>query len=64
MDERAWDNISCVHSVLIFNEAKPIHELDLLDRAGAMSAKVFLDFRFCDWKGENKSQRLATFRDM
>jgi hypothetical protein len=55
----SWDHITRIHGILIFDEAKAIHELDLLDASGAMSTKQFLHILFCDWKGENESQRLA-----
>ena len=56
---QTWDDISSVHGIFIFNEAKAIHEFDFLDGTSAMGAKVFFNIAFCDWKDENKSQRLV-----
>lgn len=49
--ELTWDDISGIHFVLIFDEAKAIHELDFLDGTSSMSFEVFLDILFCDWIG-------------
>lgn len=49
--ELTWDDISGIHFVLIFDEAKAIHELDFFDGTSSMSFEVFLDILFCDWIG-------------
>jgi hypothetical protein len=38
------DDVTRVHCVLVLNEAKAVHELDLGDFTGAMSLEVGLDF--------------------
>ena len=35
-----WDNVSCVHRIFVFDETKPIHELDFRDFTSAMCAEV------------------------
>lgn len=39
------NDVTRVHSVLVLDEAKTVHELDLSDLAGAMGLEVALDFR-------------------
>lgn len=36
-------NVSCVHGILVFNEAEAIHELDLGNLAMAMRLEVVLN---------------------
>jgi len=43
-----WNDVSSVHGIFILDETKAIHELDFLNGAGAMSAKVLLDVLFRD----------------
>ena len=38
------DNITGIHGILVLNEAKAIHELDLSDFAGAVGLEMSLDF--------------------
>jgi len=40
------DDITRVHGILVFNESKAIHELDLGDFARAMGRKVILNISF------------------
>lgn len=44
------DDIPRVHGILVFEEAKSVHELDLCNLAGAMGGKVICDILFsgCD----------------
>jgi len=35
-----WHNISRIHRIFIFDETKPIHELNLCDFASSMCAEV------------------------
>lgn len=35
-----WNDISCIHSIIILNETEAIHELDLNNLSGAMSSEV------------------------
>jgi hypothetical protein len=42
-------NITGIHSILIFNEAEAVHQLDLGNLSGAMGAEVFLDILFGDF---------------
>lgn len=46
------DDVTRVHSVLVFNEAETVHELDLGDFAGSVSLKMGLDFGFGGIAGE------------
>jgi hypothetical protein len=39
----SWDDITGIHGILVLDETKPIHELDLCDLTGAMGCKVSLD---------------------
>ena len=39
-------NISGIQLVVIFDEAETVHQLDLRDLAGAMTAEMFLDVAF------------------
>ena len=38
-----WDNIAGIHGILVLNETKAVHDLDLLDDSGAVGSKVLLD---------------------
>jgi hypothetical protein len=38
-----WDNVPRVHRIFIFDETKPIHELNLGDFASSMCAEVLFD---------------------
>lgn len=38
-----WNDITCVHGILVLDEAEAIHELDLGDFAGAMGVEVVLN---------------------
>ena len=40
------DDISRVHSILVLDKAKAVHELDFGDLARAMSRKVIFDISF------------------
>ena len=44
-----WDYILSIHGVFILDEAEAVHELDFLDDASTMMAKVFLNVGFGDW---------------
>lgn len=41
-------NVTSIHGILIFDEAKAVHQLDLRNLTGAMSTEVFLDILFGD----------------
>ena len=47
--ELTWDDVSSVHCVVIFDEAKAIHELHLGNSASSMCFEVFLDIFLCNW---------------
>lgn len=38
-----WDDIACVHVVLVLDEPEAVHELDLGNLAGAMGVEVVLN---------------------
>jgi hypothetical protein len=38
-----WDYVTGIHSIIVLNEAKAIHEFDLGDLSSAMGSKVVLD---------------------
>ena len=40
---RTWHNISRIHGIFVFDEAKPIHELNLCDFASSMCAEVIFN---------------------
>ena len=40
------DYITSIHSILIFDESKAIHELDFGDLSGTMGVEVRLHIRF------------------
>jgi hypothetical protein len=40
---RTWDDIPRIHRIFIFDETKPIHELNLCDFASSMCAEVVFD---------------------
>jgi hypothetical protein len=39
----AWDDISRIHCIFIFDETEPIHELDFCNFASSMCAEVFFN---------------------
>ena len=42
---RTRDDVTCVHLILVFDEAEAIHELDLGNLAGAMGVEMVLNVR-------------------
>lgn len=44
---RTWNDIAGIHGILVFDEAKAIHELDLGNLTSAMSLEVRLDVGLC-----------------
>lgn len=48
--EITWDDVTGIHRILIFDEAKPVHQLDLRDLSGAMGAEMFFDVLFGYWE--------------
>lgn len=46
-----WNHIPGVHGILVLNETKAIHELDLRDLAGSVGREVRLDIGFGRWGG-------------
>lgn len=55
--ELTRNHIASVHRVVVLNETKAIHELDLGDGAGAMGLEMILDIFFGDWSSEVSGQR-------
>lgn len=53
--ELTWNDVARVHGILIFDEAKAIHQLDLCDLASAMGTEVSLDIGLCDLIGRSGS---------
>ena len=51
-----WDNITSVHSVLVFNEAEAIHKLDFVDGTGCIF-EVVLNVLLSDYGSEIDGQR-------
>ena len=47
-----WYHIPRVHSILVLDEAEPIHELHFGDNTSAMGLEVFLDIFLCDWRAK------------
>ena len=41
-----WHNVARVHRILIFDEAKAVHELDLHDLSSAVSVEMRFNVRF------------------
>lgn len=41
------DDITSVHSILVFHKAEAVHELDLCDLSGAMGSEMVRDILFC-----------------
>lgn len=52
---KCWDNVPGIHGILIFDKAKPVHDLDIRDFTGAMTAKVVFDVLFGDWKEKSNA---------
>jgi hypothetical protein len=44
---RTWNHIASIHSILVFDEAKAIHEFDLSNLTSAMSIEVRLNVSLC-----------------
>jgi hypothetical protein len=44
--ERTRNDVASIHSILIFDETKAIHKLDLGDLASSMSVEVGFDISF------------------
>ena len=42
------DDVSRVHSILVFDETKAIHELDFCNLSGTVGSKVVLDILLGD----------------
>jgi hypothetical protein len=40
---RTWDYVPCVHGILVLDEAKAIHELDLGDLSSSMLGEMSLN---------------------
>jgi hypothetical protein len=49
LGELTWHDITSIHSIIVFDEAKAVHEFDLGDVTGPMLLEVFLDFLLRDW---------------
>lgn len=49
---RTWNHIARIHGILVLNEAKTVHELDLGDLARAMGREVGLHVRLGGIAGE------------
>lgn len=43
-------NVFCVHRVLVFDETKATHQLDLGDLSRTVGVKVIFDILLGDWK--------------
>lgn len=41
--QHTWDDVTGIHWILVLNEAKAVHDLDLLNNSGAVSGEVVLD---------------------
>jgi hypothetical protein len=46
-----WNHIPGVHGILVLNETKAIHELDLGDLTGTVGREVRLDIGLGRWAG-------------
>jgi hypothetical protein len=46
------DNVTSIHGILILDEAKAVHQLDLRNLTGAMGREVFFDILFGDIAGK------------
>ena len=44
--------IPCIHSIFVFDEAKPIHELDFSNLTSTVGLKVRLDIGLCGYCGD------------
>ena len=45
-DRLTWNDVARIHGILVLDEAKAIHELDLDNLTGAMGREVCLDIIF------------------
>ena len=61
LDELTRHNVSGIHGVLILNETKAIHQLDLRDLTRSMGTEVLLDilFSYCPSRNRVSSYDLA-----
>lgn len=50
MGRHTRDNVTGIHGILILDEAKAVHQLDLRNLTGAMGAEVFFNVLFGDYK--------------
>jgi hypothetical protein len=58
VEEPTRNHIASIHSILVLDETKAIHELDLGDLAGAMSVEVGFDIGFGRCVTVSKIRRL------
>ena len=57
MDSLTRDNISRIHRIVVLDEAKAVHELDLGNVASTMGLEVVLDIFFRDCSRRIQGQR-------